>query len=187
MGYNVAMTREDLIAQVAAGHQPEYLFFWGHRPRPDGRIGKSCLSQWWEAPFTVEGATYATAEHWMMAAKARVCGDEAIIPRILAAKTPNDAKALGRKVQGYDDAKWAAARYDAVVEGNRHKFGQHPELGGWLRGTGDQVLVEASPVDAIWGIGLAEDHPDAPRPDRWPGLNLLGFALMDVRAELARG
>lgn len=81
---------------------------------------------------------------------------------------------------------WAAHRFAAVVDGNRGMFGADPQLGAYLLGTGDAVLVEASPVDAIWGIGLAADHPDAPHPSRWPGLNLLGFALMQVRAELAR-
>lgn len=179
-----AMTRADLIAHLAAGHAVDYLFFWGHRPAADGKPSKSCLSQWWPAPFSVDGETFATAEHWMMAGKARLFGDEAVRTQVLAAATPKAAKDLGRKVAGYDDARWTAARYDLVVEGNRHKFAQLPDLAAWLLNTGDRVLVEASPVDAIWGIGLDERHPDAPHPDRWPGLNLLGFALMDVRAGL---
>ena len=70
---------------------------------------------------------------------------------------------------------------DLVVEGNRAKFAQNPELGAFLRATAGWVLVEASPVDFIWGIGLAKDHADAHNPAQWRGLNLLGFALMDVR------
>lgn len=175
------MQRAELMAQVAAGEPIDYLFFWGHRPAPDGRVGKSCLSQWWPAPFSVDGETYATAEHWMMAEKAGLFGDEATRRRILAAATPREAKALGRQVAGYDEARWVAARFDIVVEGNVLKFEQHPDLGAWLLGTGDRVLVEASPEDAVWGIGLDEHHADAPHPARWPGLNLLGFALMDVR------
>ena len=178
------MQRDDLIAHLAAGGRASYLFFWGHTPAPDGRVGKSCLSQWWPAPFTVDGRTYQTAEHWMMAAKADLFGDAATRDAILAAATPKAAKALGRQVAPYDDARWTAARYDAVVAGNLHKFGQHPALGAWLLGTGDQVLVEASPVDPVWGIGLAEGDADAPHPARWKGLNLLGFALMDVRERL---
>ncbi|CAM5660466.1 hypothetical protein SALBM217S_01487 [Streptomyces griseoloalbus] len=67
--------REALIEAVRAGERVKYLHFWGHRPLPDGRIGPSCLSQWWPSPFTVDGVEYATAEHWMMAAKARLFGD----------------------------------------------------------------------------------------------------------------
>ena len=65
------------------------------------------------------------------------------------------------------------------------KFAQHPRLAAFLHGTGDRVVVEASPRDRIWGIGLAEDHVDATDPERWKGLNLLGFVLMDVRDALA--
>jgi len=72
----------------------------------------------------------------------------------------------------------------AVVRGNQAKFGQHPELADFLRRTGAKVLVEASPFDRIWGIGIGRTHEDVARPGRWRGLNLLGFALMDVREEL---
>ena len=60
-------TVADLVAHAAGGHPVEYLFFWGHRPHPSGRLGPSCLSQWWPAPFTVDGVRYRSAEHWMMA------------------------------------------------------------------------------------------------------------------------
>lgn len=83
-----------------------------------------------------------------------------------------------------DEATWLRHRYGIVVEGNLAKFGQHPALGAFLRGTGDRILVEASPVDPVWGVGLAADAPGAQDPGRWRGLNLLGFALMDVRARL---
>lgn len=177
------MQREDLIARAKSGEPLDYLFFWGHRPSKDGRITKTCLSQWWLSPFTVDGATYVSAEHWMMAKKAELFDPEKV-PEILAAPTPEAAKALGRKVRNFDPTRWSEANFQLVTEGNRHKFTQNPELAAWLTATGTQILVEASPVDAIWGIGLAADHPDAPHPDRWPGLNLLGFALMEVRQQL---
>jgi len=44
-----------------------------------------------------------------------------------------------------------------------------------------RVLVEASPLDRVWGIGLAADDPRAADPAGWRGLNLLGFALMEAR------
>jgi len=71
-----------------------------------------------------------------------------------------------------------------VLEDNRAKFNQHPDLRHFLLGTGGRILVEASPADAVWGIGMSVDDPDARRPSRWKGANRLGFALMQVRSEL---
>ncbi|MFD7707623.1 NADAR family protein [Streptomyces sp. NPDC059785] len=166
------------------GERIKYLYFWGHRPRPDGRIGASCLSQWWPSPFTVDGVTYATAEHWMMAGKARLFGDAEAERRALDAANPALAKKAGRLVRGFDDTVWERERYGIVVEGSVHKFAAHAELRGFLLNTGDRVLVEASPVDRIWGIGLAADDERATDPQRWRGPNLLGFALMTARERL---
>lgn len=177
----------ELAATVRRGQRVKFLHFWGHRPQRDGSVGPGCLSQWWPAPFTVDGRTYATAEHWMMWHKATLFGDAGIGERILATGHPHRAKTLGRQVRGFDEATWAAHRYDIVVAGSVAKFGQHEELRRFLLGTGERVLVEASPVDRIWGIGLAADDPRAEDPTRWRGDNLLGFALMDVRAALRAG
>jgi ribA/ribD-fused uncharacterized protein len=177
----------DLLALAARGERIRYMFFWGHRPRPDGRLGAGCLSQWWPAPFVVDGVRYATAEHYMMVAKARLFGDGSLVPQMLAAPGPGAVKALGRQVRGFDQSTWDAHRFDLVVAGNLAKFGQDPALGGYLLGTGNRVLVEASPLDLVWGIGLAATDPRAGDPAQWRGLNLLGFALMRVRAHLAAG
>jgi len=67
------------------------------------------------------------------------------------------------------------------VRGNIAKFSQNEHLKQVLIGTGQRRLVEASPLDKIWGIGLATDHPDAYMIERWQGLNLLGDALEIVR------
>jgi ribA/ribD-fused uncharacterized protein len=120
----------------------------------------------------------------MMAAKARLSGDAEAVGKILAAPDPGAAKALGREVRGFDEQHWTEHRFDVVVAANLAKFGQHPELRDFLAGTGSRVLVEASPRDRIWGIGLAADDERAESPERWPGLNLLGFALMEVRHRL---
>ncbi|MFD0277066.1 NADAR family protein [Kitasatospora sp. NPDC127111] len=178
--------RAELTAAVAAGAQPKWLMFWGHRPQKDGSIGPGSLSQWWPSAFTVDGVGYATAEHWMMAGKARMFGDDEIVPRILAARTPAEAKKLGRQVRRFDEPTWAAGRFELVVQGNVAKFGQDEALREYLLGTGKRVLVEASPVDRVWGIGLAADDERAQRPDAWRGENLLGFALMEARTRLAR-
>ena len=166
---------------------PDYLYFWGHTPAQPQVPDKSCFSQWFPSPFSLAGVTYATAEHYMMVGKARLFADEAIAAQMLAAPTPDAVKGLGRRVRAFDHAVWEAHRFDLVVAGNVAKFGQHPALAGYLLGTGTRVLVEASPVDAVWGIGLAADDRRATDPAAWPGLNLLGFALMRVRATLAVG
>jgi ribA/ribD-fused uncharacterized protein len=174
-------TAAQLLELVQAGVRPKYLLFWGHRAASDGRITASCLSQWWPAAFKVDGIEYASAEHFMMAEKARLFGDQKIRAQVLAARTPAEAKALGRKVSGFDNERWERERWAIVVAANTAKFTQHVQLREFLAHTGDRVLVEASPVDAMWGIGLAADHEDAARPEHWRGLNLLGFALMEVR------
>ncbi len=119
---------DGLLADVARGRRVKYLPFWGHRPRPDGRIGASCLSQWWPSPFTVDGVAYASAEHWMMAAKARLFGDTEAERAALSATSPAAAKKAGRLVRGFDEDVWARERFALVVEGSLHKFGQDPEL-----------------------------------------------------------
>jgi ribA/ribD-fused uncharacterized protein len=173
-----------LLSFIADGGQPKYLLFWGHRPPAAGGVGKGCLSQWWPCEFTVDGDRYSSAEHFMMTAKARLFGDGETAERILAARSPGAAKALGRQVRGFDEALWAQRRFDLVVAGNVAKFGQHPDLRAFLLSTGDRVLVEASPRDRIWGIGLAASDERATTPEHWPGLNVLGFALMEARHRL---
>lgn len=179
-----ARSREELAGAMEAEGAPEWLMFWGHQPDAS-ELGKGCLSQWWPSRFTVDGAEYASAEHWMMAGKASLFGDSAAREKILAARTPAEAKALGRLVQGFDDAVWAAARFGIVVAGSVHKFGAREDLRGYLLGTRGRVLVEASPRDRIWGIGMSANNENAADPGKWRGANLLGFALMEARERLA--
>lgn len=176
--------KKQVSAAEAGGGRVRWLHFWGHRPRPGGELGPGCLSQWWPSPFVVDDVRYATAEHWMMARKARLFEDAEAEAAALAARTPAEAKKAGRLVRGFDDAVWERERYGIVVTGSRHKFASDPALRAFLLGTGSRVLVEASPVDRIWGIGLAADDPRATDPARWRGLNLLGFALMEARERL---
>ncbi|MEV5514367.1 NADAR family protein [Streptomyces flaveolus] len=177
-------SREALLREARAGARIKYLCFWGHRPLPDGRIGPSCLSQWWPSPFTVDGVEYATAEHWMMAGKARLFEDAEAERRVRAAGHPAEAKKAGRLVRAFDEAVWERERFRIVVEGSVHKFASDPALRAFLLNTGDRVLVEASPVDRVWGIGLTADDEAATDPERWRGENLLGFALMVARGRL---
>lgn len=176
----------DLILNLQKDEQPKYLFFWGHTPKQKNMIDKSCFSQWYPAAFQLDGIDYPTAEHYMMAEKAKLFQDDNIFQQIIASKHPNDAKKLGRKVKGYDDTVWLKYRFDIVVVGNLAKFSQHTELKNFLLDTQQRILVEASPVDKIWGIGLSQDDPRANDPRQWQGLNLLGFALMQVRSQLEK-
>jgi len=174
----------ELAEAIDRGQRIKFLFFWGHKPEPDGSLGRGCLSQWWPAPFTVDGIVFATAEHYMMWRKAMLFGDEKIAAQIVEVPHPSQAKALGRQARGFDEATWAAHRSEIVVAGSVAKFGQDPRLREFLLATGDRVLVEASPRDRVWGIGLGAANERAEDPRQWRGLNLLGFALMRARAAL---
>jgi len=162
----------------------KFLFFWGHQPSRDGSITKSCFSQWWESEFTVNNEIYKTAEHWMMAEKARIFKDEEAKKKILVVHSPHGAKKLGRQVKNFDPVIWNEHKFDIVVKGNYHKFSQHEDLRIFLLNTKNRVLVEASPRDQIWGIGMSEKNEKTHNPNLWRGQNLLGFALMEVRDRL---
>jgi ribA/ribD-fused uncharacterized protein len=176
--------REDLLSLIRKGQRFQYLFFWGHKPSSTGEITPSCFSQWWLSPFSVGDVNYASAEHFMMAQKAQLFGDETARLKILETGSPKIAKQLGRKVKGFKEDVWQNSRFELVVEGNLAKFSQNDLLGQFLTGTGDRVLVEASPVDRVWGIGMSAADDRATNPEQWRGLNLLGFALMEVRQQL---
>jgi ribA/ribD-fused uncharacterized protein len=173
-----------LVAAVEQGYRPKFVFFWHEDPRHPGRVGEECLSQWYPAAFEIDGITYPTAEHYMMCEKARLFGDMEAWEKIRQAPHPKVAKSLGRGVRNFDPAVWSQRCFDIVVRGNTAKFGQNPALREYLVLTKERVLVEASPFDDIWGIHLSADDPRAGDPRQWQGTNLLGFALMKVRAGL---
>lgn len=170
-----------LIGKQKSGERIKYMFFWGHQPSRDGTLTVSCFSQWWPSAFIVDDVTYRSAEHYMMSEKARLFGDEESRKKIIACNKPAEANALGREIVGFNDEMWLKHRYEIVLKGSIQKFSQDADLKNFLINTGDRVLVEASPVDAIWGIGIAADHKNAEHPELWRGLNLLGFALMEAR------
>lgn len=182
--HNLPDSVNTLREAIAQGARFKYTFFWGHTSRDAERVGNECMSQWYPCAFTIEGTEYPTAEHYMMAEKARLFGDDEACARILATRNPGKAKKIGREVRGYDDEAWTHARFEAVVRGNIAKFSQHDTLREVLLGTHQRVLVEASPSDRVWGIGLAANDEKASNPLAWRGDNLLGFALMQVRHTL---
>jgi ribA/ribD-fused uncharacterized protein len=180
MKYN----KQNLINSINNGLTFKYLCFWGHQPSLDGSITKTCFSQWWLATFVVDGIEYKSAEHWMMAEKARLFNDTETLAKIIACNTPAEAKKLGREVQNFEVETWKEKCFEIVVQGNIHKFSQNDDLKEFLLNTHERVIVEASPRDPIWGIGLGINNPNAENPEGWRGTNLLGFALMEVRDKL---
>ncbi|SFC74662.1 hypothetical protein SAMN05660479_02354 [Microbulbifer thermotolerans] len=175
-------TKEELVEFVNYGNRVKYIFFWGHKE--DSKVTKACFSQWYESSFEIDGVRFLTAEHFMMAKKAELFDDIKSYNKIISSKNPGEAKRLGREVKGFDESVWIDQRFEIVVQANFAKFSQNEDLKSFLLATGNRVLVEASPVDRIWGIGLSADDEAAENPNRWRGLNLLGFALMEVRDRL---
>lgn len=144
----------------------------------------SPFSQWYRCSFTAGGHTFGCAEQSMMHGKALLFGDADVAAQILAADHPRQHKALGRKVKPFDAAVWNREREGIVLAGNRAKFTQNPALLELLLATRGTTLVEASPYDKIWGIGLSAGDPRAQDPAQWRGQNLLGKVLTQLRDEL---
>lgn len=177
------MDLEQLKTAFRTGKKIKFVYFWGHKSKSHD-IAKSCFSQWYPAPFILDEVRYVSAEHYMMAEKAKLFNDIEVRERIIATSNPGSAKALGREVKGFNQEIWEQQRMNIVIRANIAKFSQNKELGNFLISTGNRVLVEASPVDKIWGIGLSEQDKEVSNPLLWNGLNLLGFALMKVRSVL---
>lgn len=177
---------EELRQEYQRGERYDFLLFYGHELSRDGSIGDGCFSQFWMEPFEVDGVVYLCAEQYMMAAKSQMFNDAEIFEKIMDSELPAKMKSLGRKVRGFDNDIWEKNRYEIVKAANIAKFGENSELRARLFDTRGRILVEASPSDTIWGIGMAKNNPDAENPMKWRGKNLLGFALTEVRDELLR-
>lgn len=155
----------------------KHVLFWGDWP-----------SNWYPAKIIVkqDGKTirFDNTEQYFMWVKAKTFGDDEMAEQIrIKGKDPKVAKELGRMVRNYDDKVWNEKRYDVMVEANKYKYSQNPGLKEKLLHTTlrDKGFVEASPIDHIWGIGLAKENPDADDEPKWKGQNLLGKALDEVR------
>lgn len=165
---------DDALRELrSAPSTPRPLPFWG-----------GFMSQWHLSLFILDDLIYNTAEHFMMAEKARLFNDATILRLILATPSPKEAKAFGRQIAEYDEDAWAAIRYDVVIKGNLAKFSADEVLREMLINTDDSILVEASPYDRVWGVGLGLPDRRVYNPKEWQGSNYLGFALMEVRETL---
>ena len=152
-----------------------HVFFWNGWP-----------SQWHPSEFVIDGVAYNCCEQFMMAEKARVFRDNESERVIMRANDPHTQKAVGRKVAGFDETVWNSVCRGIVYRGNLAKFLQNADLSDVLMATGDRVIVEASPYDRIWGIGLPPDDPQIHEPANWQGKNWLGIAVMQVRDQFHR-
>lgn len=178
MKYNIEKLKE--IARRKP--ETEIIYFWGHTPDlKKGKMTRAYFSQWYDCYFEVEGVMFHTAEQYMMACKALLFGDDEGYQEIMTADNPKDYKQLGRRIRGFEQALWDSRKYDIVVEGNKAKFGQNPDIREFLLSTADAIIAEASPYDNIWGIGLDRETAMKGSVAQWKGENLLGCALMEVR------
>lgn len=150
MGSLDIQSNQQLQNFLAKRNKVRYLFFWGHYEKSN-QITKACFSQWYESRFEINGTTYQTAEQYMMAAKAGLFEDKNAQQKIIAASNPGEAKKLGRLVQDFNEQEWNQYRFNIVMQGNLAKFSQNQKLKSFLLTTSNRILVEASPVDKIWG------------------------------------
>ncbi|KAK3107430.1 hypothetical protein FSP39_014394 [Pinctada imbricata] len=150
----------------------QYEFFWS---------SDSPFSQWYFADMTIDGLTFNCAEQYMMYKKAVLMGDDNIASQILEERNPRAQKYLGRRVQNWNQLLWDKHCIDIVKKGNLEKFKQNKYLRRKLMSTFPKTLVEASPYDSIWGIGLHKSDKRAQHKQFWRGTNFLGYILTDIR------
>jgi ribA/ribD-fused uncharacterized protein len=150
----------------------KYVFFWN-----------GIYSQWYQAPMTIDGVLYNCCEQYMMQQKALFFGDIDTAEKIMLTSHPRDQKELGRQVKNFNVDRWSKVNLRFVYKGNLAKFTQNEELKTELLATTDRLLVEASPYDQIWGIGMGEED-GIDDPINWKGQNLLGWAITLVKKEL---
>lgn len=155
----------------------DFYFFWET---------DSPFSQWHKCSFKALGIDFNTAEQYMMFHKALLFNDEEIADKILATKNQREQKMLGREVVNFDDKIWKENARRIVYEANRYKFKQNDNLKLELLGTGKKLLVEASPDDSIWGIGLRKEDKRALNYNSWQGTNWLGYVLTLLREDIKK-
>lgn len=154
-----------------------FLFFWKN---------EDYMSNWYKSEFVLHGLTFNCAEQYMMYSKAMVFGDTYHAQKIMQTKSQSEQKSYGRKVRNYNDDVWSEVRLEVMYDALIAKFKQNDDIREQLLSTGDLHLVEASPYDKIWGIGMDENDPNATNPEKWNGDNLLGEVLMIVREKLRK-
>jgi ribA/ribD-fused uncharacterized protein len=157
-----------------------YICFW----KPNETNGY--LGNWYNSPFTIDNIQFINSEQYFMWRKLKEFDpdNDQLEKELLKSTNSAEMKAIGQQVKNYKDKVWATIRYDVMKTGLLQKFIQNPHLLTKLLNTKDAILVEASPRDKIWGIGLNAEHAMSVGKENWPGENLLGKCLMEVREML---
>lgn len=174
--------RENIVSENGKLTKDDFVFFW--RPCKPGKTDKGCFCQWCMSDFIINGQRYCCAEQYMMAKKAELFHDKEILKEILNERSPKRIRELGRLVKNFDVTIWNEHKVDYIRRANFVKFTQNRDLRDFICTTEGKILVEASPFDRIWGIGMGENNVKCFDPALWRGLNLLGFTLMEVRDEI---
>ncbi len=147
---------------------------------------KDVFSNFYPSTFTVKEFTFSSNEQFFMYSKARFFNDLETADKILKTKNPNDCKKLGRQVKNFNQGAWDVKSIPIMRIGLYHKFKQNPEMARELLATGNDILVEASPYDKLYGVGLKENDPRILDKSQWLGENRLGHLLMEVREMLLK-
>ena len=153
----------------------DYYFFY---------FTKHPFSQWHKCNFTIDNIEFNSAEQYMMYSKAKLFEDKKIEEKILKSNDVREQKMLGRQIENFDKLIWEYESINFVYQGNKAKFSQNKEFSNLLISTIGTTIVEASPSDFIWGIGLSENEIEIKNINHWKGLNLLGIVLTELREEL---
>jgi ribA/ribD-fused uncharacterized protein len=173
-------SKETILYQLNHGVEMNFITFW-KGDKGNGKVGHEVFSQWYPSRIEFKGIVFPTAEHWMMYQKAILFEDIESASKVLSSQNPFTAKRIGKAVKDFDETIWAENRQMIVANGNYLKFTQNKKLLKILLDSYPSVLVEASPYDFIWGAGLSYEDERISKPEDWPGLNLLGFTVMQVR------
>lgn len=151
------------------------LFFGADNPASNHYLGG----------FVVDGIGFRTTEHFIMYKKAMLFQDHGVAEQILRARTPMGAKKLGRQVKNFDKKTWYSWASVIMGKGKVAQAEQNPIVLQYYVERAGKFFIEVSPYDEIWGIKLAEDHPDVLEPNKWKGLNLCGYTNTQVALHLA--
>src|SRR5699024_5169580 len=140
----------------------EHVFFW---------TGRDIYSNFHYSPFKHEGKLFNWSEQAVMYRKAKLFGANDIANRILLETDPVNCKRIGRRIKiDFKEDVWEKERERIYKEVLLDKF-SIPYLKQQLLETKDKIIVEASPYDTIWGIGMGENDKGVDNPRNWRGQN----------------